>query len=93
MSTIKLSVCMPTFNYGRYIRRAIDSVREQGVADVEVVVLDGGSTDDTRQVVEQAAAEWPAVYLSRASSVATRADANDMFAFSRRRLALRIRVR
>lgn len=56
---------MPTFNYGRYIRRAIDSVRDQGVGGVEVVVLDGGSTDDTRHVVEEAAAEWPAVRYVR----------------------------
>lgn len=68
MSTLKLSVCMPTFNYGRYIRRAIDSVRDQGVADVEVLVLDGGSTDETRQVVEEAAAEWPAVRYVRQES-------------------------
>jgi abequosyltransferase len=61
MAAPRLTVCMPTFNYGRYIRTAIDSVRDQGVTGVEVLVLDGGSTDDTREVVERAVAEWPAV--------------------------------
>jgi abequosyltransferase len=61
MRTPKLSFCIPTYNYGRYIRTALDSIRGQAPADVEVVVLDGGSTDDTRQVVEKIASAWPAL--------------------------------
>lgn len=61
MRTPKLSFCIPTYNYGRYIRTAIESVRSQAPAGVEVVVLDGGSTDDTRKVVQEIAAAWPAI--------------------------------
>jgi abequosyltransferase len=61
----KLSVCMPTYNYGRYIRTAIESVRRQAPAGVEVVVLDGGSTDDTSQIVQAIAAAWPALRYIR----------------------------
>ena len=68
MDIPKLSFCMPTYNYGRYIRTALESVRAQGRDDIEVVVLDGGSTDDTRKVVEAIAASWPAVRYFRRES-------------------------
>lgn len=68
MPAPKISICMPTFNYGRYIRAAVESVRAQGVEGVEVLVLDGGSTDDTPQVAERLAAEWPAVRYVRQAS-------------------------
>jgi O-antigen biosynthesis alpha-1,3-abequosyltransferase len=65
MPVPKLSFCIPTYNYGRYIGAAIESIRAQGLQDVEVLVLDGGSTDDTSEVVERAAASWPAVRYAR----------------------------
>ncbi len=48
-----LSVCIPTYNYGRFIAHALESVVADGQGDVEIVVLDGGSTDETRQIVER----------------------------------------
>lgn len=42
-----LSVVIPCFNYGRYVEAAIDSVLGQTLKDVEVIVVDGGSTDGT----------------------------------------------
>lgn len=65
MSTPKISFCMPTYNYGRYIRTAIESVRCQAQEGVEVIILDGGSTDNTREVVEQIGAAWPALRYVR----------------------------
>ena len=47
-----LSVIIPTYNRARYIAEAVTSVLEQGELDAELVVVDDGSTDDTRQVLE-----------------------------------------
>lgn len=51
MTTI--SVVIPCFNSGRWLASAIDSVLEQGLPDVEIIVVNDGSTDDTQEVAEK----------------------------------------
>jgi len=46
-----VSVVVPCFNHGRFLREAVDSVGTQGVA-TEIIVVDDGSTDDTPAVAE-----------------------------------------
>jgi glycosyltransferase involved in cell wall biosynthesis len=50
--TPRVSIVIPTYNRSGIVRRAIDSVLAQTYADLEVVVVDDGSTDDTRAVLE-----------------------------------------
>ena len=50
-SDVRVSVVMPTYNYGRFIGEAIESVRHQTIDDVELIVIDDGSTDGTGTVV------------------------------------------
>ena len=53
MTTAPLvSVIIAAYNSARYIRQAVDSVFEQTYARHEVIVVDDGSTDDTRQLLE-----------------------------------------
>jgi glycosyltransferase involved in cell wall biosynthesis len=46
-----VSVVIPCFNYGRFLPEAVDSVLSQGVTDLEVIIVDDGSTDETPEVV------------------------------------------
>ncbi len=56
---IRLSVCIPTYNFGAFIRETLDSViREAGPA-TEIVVVDGASTDNTGEVVREAQSRFP----------------------------------
>ena len=48
---IRFSVCIPNYNYARYLEQTIRSVLDQGRDDVEVCVSDNASTDDSVQVV------------------------------------------
>ena len=46
-----VSVVVNNFNYDRFLREAIDSALEQTYAPIEVVVVDDGSTDNSRDVI------------------------------------------
>lgn len=61
----KISFCMPTYNYGRYIRAALESIQSQGDENMEVIVLDGGSSDNTEEVVRGISENWPALRYVR----------------------------
>jgi len=47
----KVSVVMTTYNYGRFLGEAIQSVLDQTFQDWELIVVDDGSTDETSEVV------------------------------------------
>ncbi|MBI4204627.1 MAG: glycosyltransferase family 2 protein [Betaproteobacteria bacterium] len=59
MTPVRLSICIPTYNFGKFIGDAIKSVQGQYVASTDIVILDGGSTDGTREVVESYQAKCP----------------------------------
>lgn len=49
----RVSVIIPTYNRAETLSRAIDSALEQTVEDLEVVVVDDGSTDETSSVLAE----------------------------------------
>lgn len=49
---MKVSILINNFNYGRYVAQAIDSALAQDHDDVEVIVVDDGSTDDSWRIIE-----------------------------------------
>jgi hypothetical protein len=79
-----VTVCVLNHNYGRFLPAAIDSVLAQTYPNVEALVVDDGSTDESRRVIEaykdrirvvlqenagQAAAGWAGVRASRGDVV------------------------
>lgn len=46
-----ISVVIPTYNHGNFLPDAIDSARQQTYPNIEIIVVDDGSTDNTNQVV------------------------------------------
>lgn len=67
----RVSVLIPTYNYGRFLSAALDSVFAQTYTDYEVIILDDGSTDNTAQV----AAAYPQakyIYQENAGIAAAR---------------------
>ena len=47
------TVVIATYNYGRFLRAALDSVLTQSCQDFELIVVDGGSTDGTVELLQE----------------------------------------
>ncbi len=60
-----VSVIIPAFNARRWLPETLASVRAQAGVDLEVIIVDDGSTDDTAEYVTQ---EWPDFRLIRSEN-------------------------
>lgn len=49
---MKVSIIIPSFNQGIYILRALDSIYSQNYPNLEVILVDGGSNDNTLELVQ-----------------------------------------
>src|SRR4051812_44009612 len=46
-----VSVILPTYNRAKFLPQAVASIRGQAFTDWELIIVDDGSTDDTREAV------------------------------------------
>ncbi|EUJ27437.1 glycosyl transferase family protein [Listeria floridensis FSL S10-1187] len=56
---MKVSVIIPAYNVSEYIEACIESVMTQSYPDLEVIVIDDGSTDDTLEKLEKLKEQFP----------------------------------
>lgn len=63
--TVKISICIPTYNGAQYLEACLDSVLNQTYKDIEILVVDDGSTDATFEILERYAATDQRIRLFR----------------------------
>ena len=64
----KVSVCVDSFNYARYLPEAIESVLEQSFTDYELIIADDCSTDNSVEIARRYAQKDSRIRLDLASS-------------------------
>ena len=53
----KVSVIIPVYNTEKYVRQAVESIRRQTLKDIEIIIVNDGSTDGSMTILEELAAQ------------------------------------
>ena len=63
----KVSVIIPVYNVEDYIDRCLKSVIEQTLEDIEIIIVNDGSTDDSKKIIEKYINQYPnkIIYLEK----------------------------
>jgi glycosyltransferase involved in cell wall biosynthesis len=59
----KVDICIPCYQYGHFLGECLDSVLQQSVKDVRILVIDDASSDDSVAVAQLYAARHPCIEL------------------------------
>lgn len=61
--SVKVSVIIPSLNVVDYINKCMDSVLDQTLYELEIICIDAGSTDGTREILEDYASKDPRIVI------------------------------
>ena len=55
----KVSIIVPVYNVDRYLVRSMDSLVNQTLKDIEIIVVNDGSTDNSKKLIEIYQEKYP----------------------------------
>jgi len=61
----KVTVLMPVYNAGRFLREAVDSILKQSFSDFEFLILDDGSTDGSQSIIRRELPNIKLIFVGR----------------------------
>lgn len=50
---VKVSVIVPVYNAGKYLRRCIESIQKQTLKDIQIILVNDGSTDTSLSICKE----------------------------------------
>lgn len=56
---IKVSVIVPVYNVGKYLKKCLESLVNQTLKDIEIVVVNDGSTDNSQDIIDEYKSKYP----------------------------------
>lgn len=62
---MKISVIIPVYNAGKFIRKCLDSIVSQTFPEFEVICIDDGSTDDSSPILSEYASQYKNITVIR----------------------------
>jgi glycosyltransferase involved in cell wall biosynthesis len=63
-----ISVILPNYNHGQYLRRAIEAILQQDHPPIEIIIVDDGSTDGSHSIIAELARTSPLIRVFRNST-------------------------
>lgn len=60
---MKISIVIPVYNVGYYVRECIESVIKQSYRDIEIIIVNDGSTDNSLEICKEYELKYPFVIL------------------------------
>lgn len=60
-----VSVVVTCYNYAEYVKEAVDSIFVQTYQNIEAIVINDGSTDDSDQVIKELNRQYPITYINQ----------------------------
>ncbi|MCT8137621.1 glycosyltransferase family 2 protein [Anaerobacillus sp. CMMVII] len=56
---MKVSIIVPVYNTKKYLKRCLDSLINQSLEDIEIIIVNDGSTDDSQKVINKYHKKYP----------------------------------
>ena len=63
MKALKVSIFVPTFNRAASLKACLGSITQQSYKNFEVIIVDGGSTDTTQEVIDAYSQKMPVIFF------------------------------
>lgn len=73
----KVSVILPVYNVGKYLKQSLDSLITQTLEDIEIICVNDGSTDDGKQILDEYAKKDSRIKVIHKEHAGTGAARND----------------
>lgn len=58
----KLSIIIPVYNMEKYLRKCLDSIVGQSFKDLQVILVNDGSTDSSEEIIDEYANKYPYMF-------------------------------